>query len=63
MPSNPVTKAQPWKAHWPQKTTERQNEEVHPDHGFAKGQMVVMDGNTTRGPHMEKEKKADNLAM
>jgi hypothetical protein len=35
------------------------SEESHTDHGFAKGETVVMDGNTTRGPHVAKEKEAD----
>lgn len=63
MPSPKVEKSQPWKAHWPMKTSQPVAEEVHTDHGFAKGEIVVMDGNTTRGPHVAKERKADASAM
>lgn len=45
------------------KTSELQSDETHTDHGFAKGETVVMDGNTTRGPHVAKEKKADGAVM
>ena len=61
MPSKQVAKVQPWKAHWPMKTEQGYNGHQHTDHGFAKGETVVMDGNTTRGPAVGKDKKADDL--
>ena len=40
------------------KTNEPYAGETHTDHGFARGEIVVMDGNTTRGPQVAKEGNA-----
>ncbi|KAI9794809.1 MAG: hypothetical protein M1816_002937 [Peltula sp. TS41687] len=57
MPSISSQKRQPWKAHWPPKAAassvsfKDDTERKGTQHGFAKGETVILDGNTVGKPH------------